>query len=95
MQFTPEHQEIRRTLRAIIDKETGVKGAMDFAAAYQAQEKFARELQTTKKGLQILTLPPAEVAKMKELSKPIVDKAIDDLEKQGKPAKEFFAAYTK
>ena len=64
-----------------------MKGAMDFAAAYQAQEKFARELRTTKKGLQILTLPPAEVAKMKELSKPIVDKAIDDLEKQGKPAK--------
>ena len=53
------------------------------AAAYQAQEKFARELQTTKKGLQIVTLPPAEVAKMKELSKPIIDKAIDDLEKQG------------
>ena len=32
---------------------------------------------------------------MKELAKPIVDKAIDALEKQGKPAKEFFAAYTK
>src|SRR4029078_5265700 len=73
----------------------GGKPAMDFAAAYQAQEKFAGELQPTNKGLQILTLPPAEVAKMKELAKPIVDKAIDDLEKQGKPAKEFFAAYTK
>jgi hypothetical protein len=32
---------------------------------------------------------------MKELSKPIIDKAIADLEGQGKPAKEFFAAYTK
>ena len=90
-----KYNSLPPNLRAIIDKETGVKAAMDFAAAYQAQEKFARELQTTKKGLQILTLPPAEVAKMKELSKPIVDKAIDDLEKQGKPAKEFFAAYTK
>ena len=82
-------------LQAIIDKETGVNGAMNFAAAYQAQEKFARDLQTSKKGLQILTLSPADVAKMKELSKPIISKAIDDLEKQGKPAKEFFAAYTK
>ena len=82
-------------LKALIDKETGVNGAMSMAAAYAAQEKFARELQTTKKGLQILTLPPADVAKMKELSKPIIAKAIDDLEKQGKPAKEFFAAYTK
>lgn len=90
-----KYNSLPPNLRAIIDKETGVKGAMDFAAAYQAQEKFAREFQTTKKGLQILTLPPAEVAKMKELSKPIVDKAIDDLEKQDKPAKEFFAAYTK
>ena len=82
-------------LKALIDKETGVNGAMSMAAAYAAQEKFARELQTTKKGLQILTLPPADVAKMKEFSKPIIAKAIDDLEKQGKPAKEFFAAYTK
>ncbi len=82
-------------LKALIDKETGVNGAMNFAAAYAAQEKFARELLTTKKGLQILTLPPADVAKMKELSKPIIEKAIDALEKQGKPAKEFFAAYTK
>ena len=81
-------------LKALIDKETGVAGAMSMAAAYQAQEKVARELQTGK-GLQILTLPPADVAKMKELSKPIIEKAIDDLEKQGKPAKEFFAAYTK
>ncbi len=82
-------------LRALIDKETGVNGAMSMAAAYAAQEKFARELLTTKRGLQILTLPPDEVTKLKELSKPIIDKAIDDLEKQGKPAKEFFAAYTK
>ena len=56
---------------------------MDFAAAYQAQEKFARELETTKKGLEIITLPPAEVAKMKDLAKPIIDKAIDDLDKAG------------
>lgn len=82
-------------LRAIIDKETGVAGAMNFAAAYAAQEKQARELQISKKGLQIITLSADDVAKMKDLSKPIIENAIAELEKQGKPAKEFFAAYTK
>ena len=81
-------------LRAILDKESGVAGAMSFGAAWQAFEKFARETEI-KKGMQVITLPPADVAKMKELSKPIIEKAIADLEKQGKPAKEFFAAYTK
>ena len=81
-------------LRAILDKEAGVTGAMSFGKAWQAFEKFARETEI-KKGMQVVTLPPADVAKMKELSKPIIDKAIADLEKQGKPAKEFFAAYTK
>jgi hypothetical protein len=32
---------------------------------------------------------------MKELAKPIVEKSIAALEKQGKPAREFYAAYTK
>jgi len=90
-----KYNSLPADLRAIIDKETGVAGGMSFAAAYQAQEKLARELETSKKGLQVITLPAADVAKMKELSKPIIDKAIADLESQGKPAKEFFAAYTK
>jgi len=90
-----KYNSLPADLRAILDREAGVTGGMSFAAAYQAQEKFARELETSKKGLQILTLSAADVAKMKELSRPIVDSAIADLEKQGKPAKEFFAAYTK
>ncbi len=43
-------------LRAIIDKENGVAGAMSFGTAWQAQEKFARNLETTQKGLEITTL---------------------------------------
>lgn len=82
-------------LRAIIDKESGVTGAVSFGEAWQAQEKFARNLETTKKGLEIITLPAADVAKMKELAKPIIDKALAEQEKEGKPAREFFAAYTK
>jgi TRAP-type C4-dicarboxylate transport system substrate-binding protein len=81
-------------LRAILDKEAGVAGAMSFGKAWQDFEKFARETEV-KKGLQIITLPDAEVAKMKALAKPIVESALDAQEKAGKPAREFFAAYTK
>jgi TRAP-type C4-dicarboxylate transport system substrate-binding protein len=81
-------------LRAILDKEAGVAGAMSFGKAWQDFEKFARETEV-KKGLQIITLPDAEVTKMKALAKPIVESALDAQEKAGKPAREFFAAYTK
>jgi TRAP-type C4-dicarboxylate transport system substrate-binding protein len=81
-------------LRAILDKEAGMAGAMSFGKAWQDFEKFARETEV-KKGLQIITLPDAEVAKMKALAKPIVESALDAQEKAGKPAREFFAAYTK
>ena len=82
-------------LRAILDKESGVAGAVSFAKDWQDFEKFARNFEITKSGLKIITLPPADVAKMKELAKPIVEKSIAALEKQGKPAREFYAAYTK
>ncbi len=81
-------------LRAILDKESGVAGAMSFGKAWQDFEKFARDTEI-KKGLQIVTLSPADVAKMKELAKPIVQSALDAQEKAGHPAREFFAAYTK
>ena len=82
-------------LKAILDKEAGVNGAMSFGKAWQDFEKFARNFFITKKGLKIISLPPEEVAKMHALAKPIVEKSIDALEKQGKPARAFFAAYTK
>jgi TRAP-type C4-dicarboxylate transport system substrate-binding protein len=82
-------------LRAILDKEAGVNGAMSFGKAWQDFEKFARNLFVTKKGLKIISLPPEEVAKMHALAKPIIARSLDALEKQGKPARAFFAAYTK
>ena len=81
-------------LRAILDKESGVKAAMEFGKAWQDFEVFARGF-FIKKGLKIITMKPEEVAKMKELSKPIIKNAIAKLEKQGKPAQAFFDAYTK
>jgi len=81
-------------LRAILDKESGVAGATNFGKSWQDFEKFARGTEI-QKGLQIITLSPADVAKMKELAKPIVESALDAQEKAGHPAREFFAAYTK
>jgi TRAP-type C4-dicarboxylate transport system substrate-binding protein len=82
-------------LRALLDKEAGVNGAVDFGKAWAAQEKFATNLETTKKGLEIVTLPDADVGKLRELGKKQTDEAIAALEKQGKPARAFFTAYMK
>lgn len=82
-------------LRVLLNKESGVAGAVSFGEAWQAREKFARDLETSKKGLEIITLPDSEMAKMKELSKPIIENAIAALEKQGKPGREFYQEYIK
>lgn len=82
-------------LRALLDKEAGVTGAMSFAKDWEDFEAFARNVEVTQNGLKIITLPPADVATMKELAKPIVEKSLAALEKEGKPAREFYGAYTK
>jgi TRAP-type C4-dicarboxylate transport system substrate-binding protein len=89
-----QYNSLPPDLRAILDKEAGVNGAMSFGKAWQDFEKFARDTEI-KKGLEIITLPDGEVAKMKAISKEIVEKAISEQEKAGRPAREFFAAYTK
>ena len=89
-----KYKSLPPDLRAILDKESGVAGAMSFGKAWQDFEKFARETEV-KKGLQIIALSPADVAKMKELAKPIIENALAAQEKAGHPAREFFAAYTK
>lgn len=82
-------------LRAILDKESGVAGAVSFGKAWEAQEKFALNLETTKKGLEVITLPDSDVAKLHELAKKQTEAAVAALEKQGKPAKAFLAEYMK
>ena len=82
-------------LRALIDKESGVAGAVSFGKAWEAQEKFARDLEISKKGLEIITLPDSEVAKLKQIGKTQTEDAIAALEKEGKPARQFLQEYTK
>ena len=90
-----KYNSLPADLRALIDKETGVNGAVSFGKAWQAQEKFALNLETTKKGLQIIDLPEGEVAKLKALAKKQTEDSIAALDKQGKPAKAFMAEYLK
>jgi TRAP-type C4-dicarboxylate transport system substrate-binding protein len=89
-----KYKSLPDDLRAILDKEAGVKAAMDFGKFWQASEAHARKY-FVDKGIKIIVLPDAEVAKMKALSKPIIKDAIAKIEKQGKPAQAFFDAYTK
>jgi TRAP-type C4-dicarboxylate transport system substrate-binding protein len=82
-------------LKAILDKESGVAAAVSFGKAWAAQEKFARDLETSKKGLTINTLSAGDIAKLKEIAKKQTDEEIAKLEKEGKPAKAFMAEYLK
>ena len=90
-----KYNSLPADLKALIDKETGVAAAESFGKAWAAQEKFARELETSKKGLTINTLSDGDIAKLKELAKKQTDDEIAKLEKDGKPAKAFMAEYLK
>jgi TRAP-type transport system periplasmic protein len=82
-------------LKALLDKETGVKAAESFGKAWAAQETFARDVETKQKGLTINTLSDPDIAKLKELAKKQIDDEVARLEKEGKPAKEFMAEFLK
>jgi TRAP-type C4-dicarboxylate transport system substrate-binding protein len=90
-----KYKSLPADLRALLDKESGVAGAVSFGKAWAAQEKFALNLETTKKGLQIINLPDSDVAKLRVLAKKQTNDAVAALEKQGKPARQFMAEYLK
>ena len=90
-----KYDSLPADLKALLDKETGVAAAESFGKAWAAQEKFARELETSKKGLIINTLSDGDIVKLKELAKKQTDDEIAKLEKEGKPAKAFMAEYLK
>ena len=79
-------------LKALIEKTTGPEMAARFGAAFDVSEKAGREYMLTKK-VQISTLAEAELATARALLQPIADKALEALEKQGKPARKFLSAY--
>jgi TRAP-type C4-dicarboxylate transport system substrate-binding protein len=89
-----KYDSLPADLKAILDKESGLKGAGEFGDAWAQAEKDGRALLMSK-GLEINTFSAADVAEMKKRMAKHVEDAINTLEKQGKPAREFYNAYVK
>jgi len=81
-------------LRALIDKSTGPDAAEDFGKAWEVAEKEGREKEIAQ-GVQIITLPDAEIDKMKKMMAPLIEQAIAAVDKEGKPGRKFYEEYTR
>jgi hypothetical protein len=46
-------------------------------------------------GVQMITLPPADITKMKQMMAPHVEAALAAVEKDGKDGRKFYQDYTK
>ena len=73
---------------------SGPDAAEDFGKAWEAAEKEGREKEIAQ-GVQIITLPPGDIEKMKKLMAPHVEQAIAAVDKEGKQGRKFFEEYTK
>jgi TRAP-type C4-dicarboxylate transport system substrate-binding protein len=83
-----------KDLQDLITNSTGPAMGERFGAALDDAEKTGRDYMLAK-GVEITTLPPEELAKVKEKVAPLLEKRLDTLEKAGKPARKFLADYSK
>lgn len=83
-----------KDLQDLIARTTGPEMAARFGEALDEAEKAGRAYMLAK-GVEITTLPPDELAKVKERVAPLLQKRLDALEKAGKPARKFLAEYSK
>jgi TRAP-type C4-dicarboxylate transport system substrate-binding protein len=81
-------------LKKLIDDTTGVKAAEEFGKSWYQAEVDGRKY-LVDKGQQIITLPDADVEKIKKGIAPLTETALAALEKEGKPARKFYEEYTK
>jgi TRAP-type C4-dicarboxylate transport system substrate-binding protein len=81
-------------LKALIDKASGAAAAEDFGKAWEAAESEGRAKEMAQ-GVQMITLPPADIQKMKEMMKPHIEAAIAAVEKDGKDGRKFYQEYIK
>jgi len=81
-------------LKALIDKTTGPAAAEAYGAMWDEAEKAGKE-KVTGKGVQVVVMPPDQIARIKKLVAPQIDSAIAAVEKKGEPARNFFDVYTK
>jgi len=88
-----KYDSLPADLKALIDKSTGTQAAADFGKAWEAAEKEGRDKETAQ-GVQILTLPPDDIEKMRKLMAPHVERAIAEVDKEGKQGRKFYEEYT-
>jgi TRAP-type C4-dicarboxylate transport system substrate-binding protein len=81
-------------LRTLIDKTTGPEAAAKFGAMWDEAEREGKAAMLAK-GTQVSTLAEDQLAQMKGIFKPQVEAALAEVETQGKPGRNFFAAYLK
>jgi TRAP-type C4-dicarboxylate transport system substrate-binding protein len=91
---TAKFNSLPDDLKALIEKTTGVPAAENFGKAFDQAELEGKQ-KLISKGVQVVVTPPDELAKMKKLFAPQVDAAIADVEKQGRPGRKFFEAFSK
>ncbi|WP_406858024.1 TRAP transporter substrate-binding protein [Alsobacter sp. KACC 23698] len=87
-------EALPKDLQDIIEKSTGPEMAARFGTALDNAEKAGREYMVAK-GVEITTMPPEELNKIKGRLGALLEKRLDALEKGGKPARKFYADYIK
>jgi TRAP-type C4-dicarboxylate transport system substrate-binding protein len=82
-----------REFQDLITATTGPEEASHVGATFDQAEAAGRQYMLDK-GVQILTLTPAELDTLRTRLAPVSEAAIDVQEKAGRPARAFLAAYT-
>jgi hypothetical protein len=78
----------------LIDNTSGPAAAERFGKMWEAAEKHGRD-EEIKQGVQIHTLPDADIAEIKRRVAPQIEAAVAAVEKAGKPGRKFLEEYTK
>ena len=81
-------------LRAILDQTTGPGAAEKLGVRWDAAQAHGRKAMLAGR-VGINTLPPGELAKLRQALAPLVDEAVAALDKAGKPGAALLADYTK
>ncbi|MDH4249344.1 MAG: TRAP transporter substrate-binding protein [Deltaproteobacteria bacterium] len=88
------YESLPKDLKALVDRTTGPDAAENFGKMWDSEENVGKQY-LIEKGVEITTMPDSEIAGMRNHFKPIIDSALAALEKEGKPGRKFFEAYTK
>jgi TRAP-type C4-dicarboxylate transport system substrate-binding protein len=93
--MNPEKYEaLPADLKALIDKTTGPSAAEAFGNMLDDAETAGKSALVAK-GVNVSVLPKEELDRMKKLFLPQIDSAVDQVDKTGRPGREFLAAYSK